>query len=222
MYAAGLVCVVAGTLSAMLFVGMLWVLGAAKFQWLYSPWLTATWLAGVGAALALLAYGVTRLLDGASLQSGLFYVAFLALFTVTVACAARLLVLRHTMRAHDVALHYVLLSVLFVYATLVALWLPGTLMSALTPLLAVLVQAGLVLQTRARLPRAPDARASPRRDAVFLLALLLTALGPLVDWLLCLVGSGRDWLWGFLVLAHALNTTVYLKALPRPPRAAAL
>ena len=215
--AAAWLSVAFGALATALLLAALWTFRGGRIAWLNTLWAAAAWIAATAAALALLGYGVARLVAGgaATVHSAFFYAAFLVAFTVALGAAARLMLLRVAPGIAAPAGHYVLLVLLVAYAALVYLWVPGTLMAALSPALVVLVEAAVVVYVRERAGAA--SRRAARRDLVFGAMLLLLALGPLLEWFLCL-GGARDLLWGVLELLLAIALPVYFSQLPAPAR----
>lgn len=216
--AAAFVCLAGGTVAAALLLAMPWVLLAPKLVFFFVPWLALTWIGAMLGSLALLGYGVAVLTQGAASLTAVFlYTGFLIALTVSVAAAPRLLMLRYTQVASSLRAHYMGMVLLVTYAALVFLWVPGTLMAALTPLLAMIVTSGTVILARQNTKivnnPTPNARATPRKDGIYWALLVFVALGPLVDWALCLAGA-RDFLWPLFLLVHVVAVCGYLAALP--------
>lgn len=142
------------------------------------------------------------------------YPLALALHGVAVAAAAHLL-LDHfvTLDAQSV-LDGVLLAALGIYPLVLALWVPGTLFAALGPLVCVtvhLLATGLIM---ARLGRGPLRQTNPSRslvrDVIFVFFLLVAAVAPLFDWLMCATdGAG---LYAFFLALAILVATLDVAA----------
>jgi hypothetical protein len=217
--AAAFLCVAGGTVAAMFLIAMLWMLSPSKvMRFLWIPWLALVWIAALLGALALLGYGVAVLTQGsASLSAVFFYTGFLITFTVSVGAAPRLLMLRYAPVFGSVRTHYLSMTLLVTYVALVFLWVPGTLMAALTPLLVMLLTTGGVLWSRRYTHvinnPTPHARPTPHKDVLFWALLIFSALGPLADWALCLAGA-RDYLLPLFIAGHVLAVATYLYALP--------
>lgn len=215
---AGFLCVVGGAVGAALLIGMPWTLAVAKLRFFWQPWMVFTWITALLGTLALLGYGVALLTSGAaSLAAIFFYMGFIISFTVSVVAATRLLQLRYSSDASSLRAHLLALGLLVVYVALVYFWLAGTLLAALTPLIAMVLATGAILGVRRNSHvvnnPTPLARPTHRRDVIYWFMLLFASLGPLVDWILCTVGA-RDVVWPLFVLVHIVAIVGYPAALP--------
>jgi hypothetical protein len=216
--AAAFLCVAGGTVSAAMLVAILWLIAPLKHRFLWLPWTMLVWATALLGSLALLGYGAAVLTQGAtSLSAVFFFTGFLICFTISVAAAPRLLLLRYAYRSGNLRAHYVGMVILASYVALVYLWVPGTLMAALTPLLAMMATSGATLLSRRQTILAnnpnPDMLPTPHKDALYWALLVFSALAPLVDWALCLAG-GRDYWLPFAMTIYVLVLNGYIYYLP--------